>query len=123
MSTDPIYAKQLYAAAVAGTFVLTEEAARECAGHFTWYADRLVAFQDKVKAQRRLAGFGGFESAAELQAGFESKADQGYEALVHAERVAHQMAAAIFRAAGLFHEVDSANAAAQNSIAREVAEQ
>ncbi|MFD3706134.1 hypothetical protein ACFWUP_23595 [Nocardia sp. NPDC058658] len=123
MSADPAYARQLFAAAEAGTFVLTEEAARECAGHFSWYADRLVAFQDKIKEQRRLAGFGGFESAGELQAGFEAKADQGYDALVHAERVAHQMAAAIYRAAGLLGEVDAANAAAQNAIAKEVPEQ
>lgn len=123
MSPDPTYAKQLFSSAEAGTFVLTQEAARECAGHFQWYAERLVACQDQIRAQRRLGGFGGFESAMELQAGFEAKADQGYEALVRAERAAHQMAAAIYRAAGLLEEVDAANAAAQNAIVEEIVEQ
>ncbi|MFC6010205.1 hypothetical protein [Nocardia lasii] len=122
MSTDPGYVRQLYAAAEAGTFVLTEEAARECAAHFLAYAERLVAFQDQVMGARRLAGFGGFQSAKELQAGFESKADQGYEAFVRAERTAHQMAAAIYRAAQLFDEIDSANAAAQRALEKAVME-
>ncbi|GEM31483.1 hypothetical protein NN3_24900 [Nocardia neocaledoniensis NBRC 108232] len=123
MSADAAYTRQLFAAAEAGTFVLTEEAARECAGHFTWYASRLTEFQNQIMDQSRQSGFGGFESAKELQAGFENKALQGYEALVRAEQVAHQLSAAIYRAAGLLEDVDAANAAALRVSSRQVGEQ
>lgn len=116
MSLNSSGAQQLFAAAEAGSFVLTETAARECAGHFTWYAERLRDFQKQADALSRLSGFGGFESARQLQAGFEMKAQQGLQALIQAESVAHQMAAAIFRAAQLFEDVDAANAAAQRAI-------
>lgn len=123
MSTDPAYANQLFAAAESGTFILTEEAARECAAHFAWYASRLTDFQNQIMDQARQSGFGGFESAKELQSGFENKALQGYEALVRAEQVAHQMSAAVYRAAGLLEDVDAANAAALRVSTRQVGEQ
>lgn len=113
---DAAHAKELFAAAEAGTFVLTEAAAHECAAHFAWYADRLHAFQEQIRAQARLSGFGGFESAQELQAGFEAKANQGFDAFVQAEYVARSMVAAVLRAAGLLAEVDAANAAAQRVL-------
>lgn len=116
MCANPAYVKELLASAEAGTFVLTPEAARECAAHFNWYGDRMHAFQEQVSAQSRLSGFGGFESAIELQAGFEAKAIQGFEAFVRAEHAARLMAAAALRAAGLLEEVDAANAAAQKAL-------
>ncbi|KAF0846013.1 hypothetical protein [Nocardia caishijiensis] len=118
---DTAHAKELFAAAEAGTFVLTESAARECASHFTWYAERLASFQDQVFEQSRQSGYGGFESAKQLQSGFEAKALQGCEALKQAEQVAYQMAAAIYRAAGLFDDVDRANASALQAVTNPVA--
>ncbi|WP_280240705.1 hypothetical protein [Nocardia abscessus] len=105
-------AAELWQAAADGRFRLEADAARECAGYYDWFAQMMKRHQDDMRVLQRLDGFGGFESAGQLQSGFERKAGQAIEALQKAEESALRMKAAILHAAGLIEEVDAASAAA-----------
>ncbi|MGV9821166.1 hypothetical protein [Nocardia xishanensis] len=109
-------AAELWQAASEGRFRLTPEAARECAAHFEWFAGTVAERQREVRDLERLTGFGGFDSAQQLQQGFQRKANQAVEALKATEEAAWRMKAAVLRAAGLLEEVDAANAAALRAI-------
>ncbi|MEV6323940.1 hypothetical protein ACWEPH_00970 [Nocardia beijingensis] len=113
-------AAELWQAAVAGQFRLEPDTARECAAHFDWFAEMMRLRQEEMGRLQKLDGFGGFDSAQQLQSGFEGKAVQGAEALIAAEQSALRMKAAILRAAGMLDEADAANAAAISTATREV---
>jgi hypothetical protein len=110
----------LWQAVTEGKFKLVPDAAREVAGHYQWFADEMVKRQHFVKHLSKLDGFGGFDSAQRLQAGFEGKAVQAFEALQAAEEAAYRMKASILKAADLTEEVEAANAAAVTAVGRKI---
>ncbi|MQY24371.1 hypothetical protein [Nocardia macrotermitis] len=113
-------AAELWQAATEGRFTLTAEAAHEMAGHYQWYADELRHRADEIALQQKLDGFGSLNSAQHLQAGFERKAVQAFEAYGKAQESALRMKAAVLRAASLTEEVDAANTAALNAATRKI---
>ncbi|WP_433713652.1 hypothetical protein ACQP2U_05290 [Nocardia sp. CA-084685] len=101
-------ANALYQQATGGTFRMEADAARRCAEVYT----RLVetTLEPQIKASRdlhRMEGFGGFESAQELQNGFSGKAKKMTEALEGMREAAFKMAAAYLRAGQLVEEADT----------------
>ncbi|SRR6266702_4639066 len=113
-------AASLWQAASAGTFRLEPDAARECAGHYEWFADEMSKRQGELDRVKRLEGFGDLKSAQDLQSGFEKKAHQAFDAYKTAEESAYRMAAAIYKAAGMIDEVDHANASAIQARQKEL---
>ncbi|MFI5783157.1 hypothetical protein [Nocardia sp. NPDC051570] len=105
-------AANLWRAAAEGRFRLEEGAARECAGHYEWFAEEMVGRQRDLDRLKRLEGFGNLTSSQYLQKGFQDKAHQAFDAFKAAEESAYKMAAAIYKAAGLTNDVEAANAAA-----------
>ena len=112
----------LWQSASSGGFTLTPDAAHELAGHYQWFAEEMAKRRLEVKGLQKLSGFGGFDSARALQAGFEAQAVQAFDAYKAAEVSAYKMKAAILKAANLIEEVDAANAAALDATAREITE-
>ncbi|MBF6062162.1 hypothetical protein IU500_09370 [Nocardia terpenica] len=102
----------LWQAASTGQFKLDKDAAHELAGHYQWIAEQMAKQQDEIANLQVLRGFGGFDSAKQLQEGFGGKAVQAFQALKAAEESAYKMKAAILQAAGLSGEVEAANTAA-----------
>jgi len=83
--------------------------AQRCADVFVQFAESLD--DDVATAQRslRAEGFGGFDSAVELQNGFTDKGARLAEALVGLQEAALRMGAAYLRAGQLFEEADDMN--------------
>ncbi|MFD3508280.1 hypothetical protein [Nocardia sp. NPDC058666] len=102
----------LWQAAVDGRFRLEADAAQECAAHYGWLADELTERIQETRRLNRLSGFGGFDSAVQLQSGFESKADQGVAALIGAREECREIQAAVLKAGGLLVEQDLDSATA-----------
>lgn len=113
-------AADLWRAAVEGRVRLEEGAAHEAAGHYQWFADEMALRQREIEVQQKLDGFGSLESAKRLQAGFEQKAVQAYNAFVEAQASALRMKAAILRAANLTDEVEAANTAAIKAAGKKI---
>lgn len=113
-------ARQLSQAVASGQVKLSEDAAREVAGHYVWFAEEMVARQREFERLQRLDGFGDFASAQHLQRGFEGKARQAFDAYKAAEVAAHRMAAAIFQAGGLIEEAERENAAQIQSVDKRI---
>ncbi|WP_433625757.1 hypothetical protein [Nocardia sp. CA-120079] len=114
-------AAELWQAAVAGKFRLEAGAARECAAHFDWFAGMMGERRREVRDLERLEGFGGFDSAQQLQAGFARKATQGAEVLAATQEAALRIKASILRAGGLLEDADAANAEAVRAAGQEIA--
>ncbi|GAA5064869.1 hypothetical protein [Nocardia callitridis] len=112
-------AVQLWQAADSGQFRLDEGAARECAAHFDWFVGMIHERREETARLSRADGFGGFDSAQQLQGGFAAKADQAVAALEATGEAALRMKAAILRAGGLLDDADAANAAAIQEISRD----
>lgn len=102
--------------AVAGTFRMERGAAEECAKVFVRLVDMTLDPQI-VESRRlhRLDGFGGFDSAQQLQAGFEAKGVSTTEALTGLKEAALRMAAAYLQAGGAFEEADAMNRRAKDA--------
>ncbi|MBF6351085.1 hypothetical protein IU448_18990 [Nocardia flavorosea] len=102
-------AAALWEQAGAGTFRMDSGAAKRCADVFVQFAESL---QDELKTAQQsfqAEGFGGFESATQLQTGFTDKGSKLKEALVGLQEAALRMAAAYLRAGQLFEEADDMN--------------
>jgi hypothetical protein len=114
-------ANALYQQAVAGTFRMEADAARRCAEVYTRFVDTTVDPQIKQsKDLHRLDGFGGFDSAQQLQTGFSGKAVQMTDALNGIKEAALQMAAAYLQAGQLVEEADAMHARSMNTATSEV---
>ncbi|MGW4636110.1 hypothetical protein [Nocardia sp. NPDC004415] len=102
----------LWQAACDGRFRLEADAARECAAHYAWLADQIDLRIAEAEKLSKLAGFGGFDSAQQLQSGFEQKADQGVIAMRSVKVECRELQAAVLRAGGLLAEQDFSTAVA-----------
>ncbi|WP_280439145.1 hypothetical protein [Nocardia cyriacigeorgica] len=113
MDVGQANANALWQQAVAGTFRMERGAAEECAKVFVRLVD-LTLDPQIVKSRRlhRLDGFGGFDSAQQLQVGFEAKGVSTTEALTGLKEAALRMAAAYLQAGGAFEEADAMNSRA-----------
>lgn len=102
-------AAALWEQAGAGTFRMEAGAAQRCADVFVQFAESLG--DELAMAQRSLQaeGFGGFESALQLQSRFAEKGIKLKDALVGLQEAALRMAAAYLRAGQLFEEADDMN--------------
>lgn len=108
-------------AAQAGTFSFDPAAARRCAEMYDHQADRLIYLRQRLESAGELSGFGGFDSAQQLQAGFELKARDVAALLGPYIEAAYRMKEAFLLSAGLIEEADAANAAAMRVIESKVA--
>ncbi|MEV4129843.1 hypothetical protein [Nocardia sp. NPDC049707] len=101
-------ANALYQQATGGTFRMEADAARRCAEVYTRFIETTLD-PEIIRSMRlqRLEGFGGFESAKQLQDGFSGKAVQMTEALNGMKEAALKMAAAYLRAGQLVEEADA----------------
>ncbi|MEU1524512.1 hypothetical protein ABZ413_20135 [Nocardia rhamnosiphila] len=111
-------ANALYQQAVAGTFRMERGAAERCAAVYTRLVDTCVDQQaSAIQRIYRLEGFGGFDSAAQLQKGFENKHVLTIQALSDLKEAAYRMAAAFLQAGGAFEEADEMNRRAIDAAA------
>ncbi|WP_433196300.1 hypothetical protein ACQP1G_43875 [Nocardia sp. CA-107356] len=114
-------ANALYQQAEAGTFRMEADAARRCAEVYTRFIDTTLEPQIRMsRGLHRHEGFGGFDSAQQLQSGFSSKAVQTTEALNGIKEAALKMAAAYLRAGQLVEEADTMFARSINTATSEV---
>ncbi|MEV6275016.1 hypothetical protein [Nocardia sp. NPDC051832] len=102
--------------AQAGTVKFDPAAARRCAEMYQHEADRLIHLKRRLESIAELRGFGGFDSARELQTGFGTKARDAAELLDNYIEAAYAMQAAFLTSAGLYEEADLANAAAMRAL-------
>lgn len=116
-------ANALYQQASGGTFRMEADAARRCAEVYTRFVETTLEPQIKASSDlHSLEGFGGFESARELQSGFSGKAVKMTEALNGMKEAALRMAAAYLQAGQLVEDADAMNARAMNTATSEVQE-
>lgn len=114
-------ANALYQQAVAGTFRMEADAARRCAEVYTRFVESTLDPQIKRSSNlHSMEGFGGFESAQQLQDGFSSKAVTMTEALNGMKEAALKMAASYLRAGQLVEEADAMNARSISTATSEV---
>ncbi|WP_405180125.1 hypothetical protein OG225_01750 [Nocardia sp. NBC_01377] len=106
--------------AQAGTVAFDPDAARRCAEMYEHQADRLIQLRQRLESVADTAGFGGFVSARELQAGFGNKARDAAALLDHYIEAAYRMKEAFLISAGLYDEADAANAAALRAVGAQV---
>ncbi|GAB2675418.1 hypothetical protein ACWDYH_14285 [Nocardia goodfellowii] len=106
--------------AAAGTVKFDPAAARRCAEMYQHEADRLLHLKRRLAALAELHGFGGFDSARQLQAGFAAKSRDAAELLDNYIEAAYAMQAAFLTSAGLYEEADAANAAAMRALEAKV---
>ncbi|MGY4101392.1 hypothetical protein ACW2Q0_17835 [Nocardia sp. R16R-3T] len=114
-------ANALYQQASGGTFRMEADAAQRCAEVYTRFVEKTL--EPQIIASRSVRsheGFGGFESAQELQSGFSGKAVKMTEALEGMREAALKMAAAYLRAGQLVEEADVMYAQSINTAISEV---
>ncbi|WP_227998650.1 hypothetical protein [Nocardia australiensis] len=101
-------ANALYQQATGGTFRMEADAARRCAEVYTRFVETTLDPQiDRSQRLHKLEGFGGFESAKQLQDGFSGKAVKMTDAFTGMKEAAQKMAAAYLRAGQLVEEADA----------------
>lgn len=121
MDVGQSIANALYQQAAAGTFRMEADAARRCAEVYTRFVDTTVEPQIAQSVRlHQLQGFGGFDSAQQLQSGFSSKAAKMTEALNGMKEAALKMAAAYLRAGQLVEEADTMYAQSISTATAEV---
>ncbi|MEV5651613.1 hypothetical protein AB0L57_25465 [Nocardia sp. NPDC052254] len=110
-------ANALWQQAVDGTFKMEPGAAHQCAKTFERFAQSLDEQVQNSYLLHRLAGFGNFKSAEDLQRGFEGKAENLTTALVGMQEAALKMAAAYLRAGNDLQGADDMNRRSINTAA------
>ncbi|MEU7632294.1 hypothetical protein AB0C34_20240 [Nocardia sp. NPDC049220] len=103
-------------AAQAGTVQFDPAAARQCAEQYDRQADSLIHLRQRLESAAELDGFGGFDSAQQLRAGFSRKAGDAAALLDHYIEAAHRMREAFLISGGLLEEADAASAAALRAV-------
>ncbi|MGO4616369.1 hypothetical protein AB4305_19030 [Nocardia sp. 2YAB30] len=103
-------------AAQAGSVQFDPAAARQCAEQYDRQADRLIHLKLRLESASDLGGFGGFDSARQLQAGFGHKARDAAALLDHYIEAAYRMKEAFLISGGLLEEADAANADALRAL-------
>lgn len=99
-------------AASAGSMHFDPDAVREAVRAYDQLIDGLRSVARKLEQGTQWSGFGGFQSAKELQAGFENKALGGIHVLNQLIEGAYRLQEAYLRAGGLIAEADQTSATA-----------
>lgn len=103
-------ANGLWQQAVSGTFRLEAGAAQRCARVYTRFVEETLEPQIReARISVRIEGFGGFDSARQLQDGFGTKSENMVAALNGMRDAALKMAAAYLRAGNLIADADADN--------------
>ncbi|WP_225728616.1 MULTISPECIES: hypothetical protein [unclassified Nocardia] len=97
-------------AARAGTIHFEEAAVREAVALYDRMITGLHAARERLQKATQASGFGGFESAQQLQAGFSNKAAEGMIAINHLIEGAMRLQEAYLRAGNLITEADQIHA-------------
>jgi hypothetical protein len=82
--------------------------ARDCARHYDRLGAILLRHKATLAELEELGGFGGFDSARQLRAGFARKAAEAHQLLDHFIAAAEQMRAAFLMSGGLLAEETTA---------------
>ncbi|GAB2718867.1 hypothetical protein [Nocardia thraciensis] len=112
-------ANGLYQQAVAGTFQMEADAAKNCADVFQRFAESLDGMITDTNQLHRADGFGTFDSAKLLQQGFVGKGMKLSEALKGMREAALRMAAAYLQAGGRIEEAEAMNSLAIKAAGRQ----
>ncbi|WP_040830349.1 hypothetical protein [Nocardia jiangxiensis] len=97
-------------AVAAGTFSISADAAEQAKREYDLMITELNKLQRKLDALTRASGFGGFQSAQELQSGFIGKATEGKAVIEKLIDAASQLQVAYLRAGKQLAEADQINA-------------
>ncbi|MBL1079029.1 hypothetical protein JK358_31960 [Nocardia sp. 2] len=106
MKAGEVAADGLFQQALGGTFRMDVAGARKCAANFLRFADALDPQIERAREAGSPSGFGGFDSAHQLERGFGDKATQLTTAVTGLRDSALRMAAAYLLAAGVITETD-----------------
>jgi hypothetical protein len=97
-------------AAGTGTIHYEESVVREAVALYDQMITGLTAIADRLRDAINLTGFGGFESAQQLQQGFSTKAADGIVVVQQIIEGAMRLQEAYLRAGGMISEADQINA-------------
>lgn len=111
-------AAQLWSAASSGQLTMEPDAARDVAQAYLRFAVMCDEWVDEARHLKTINGFGGLDSAQQLQLGFSSKAESARQVLEQMASAARAMADGYLQAAGILGEADELNAAALSAIGR-----
>lgn len=103
--------------AVSGVVKYDPATALDCARHYDLLAATLTRQKTKLLELENIGGFGGFESAEQLRAGFTRKAGAAHQVLDQFIAAAYQMKEAFLISGGLLTEADEAAADAFKAAA------
>ncbi|WP_188830805.1 hypothetical protein [Nocardia camponoti] len=107
---------QMWGAVNSGQLEINPESARTVASAYFRFAEQCDAWIDAARELRQISGFGGIESAKQLQRGFATKAVDLGEVLLQLKSATLSMARAHLTAADILGEADSLNAAAIKAV-------
>ncbi|MQY18193.1 hypothetical protein [Nocardia macrotermitis] len=102
--------KALNEAVANGSFSITAEAAHEAKHQYDVMLTEIARVRQQVNRATHVTGFGGFQSAQELQAGFANKATDGVAVVDQLSDAVRQVQIAYLRAGKQFEEADQVNA-------------
>ncbi|MFD3591454.1 hypothetical protein ACFWU5_01910 [Nocardia sp. NPDC058640] len=92
-----------------GQFSFQREAVIEMVGKYDLLVNTLLAVREQLEGAASTKGFGGLQSAVELQDGFSRKATDGASVLDQAIEGVLDIQEGYLRAADLFPEIDALN--------------
>jgi hypothetical protein len=104
-------------AAAAGEIKYEPDVARQAAAEYQKMINGLLEIRNRLRTATEPQGFGGFQSALDLQNGFGRKAADGLAVLDQLVQGAMQLQEAYFRAGDLIAEADQSNAALTRFVA------
>ncbi|MFI1459415.1 hypothetical protein [Nocardia carnea] len=104
-------------AAAAGEIQYDPDVARQAAAEYQKMVNGLLEIRNRLRTATEPRGFGGFQSALDLQRGFGRKAADGLMVLDQLVQGAMQLQEAYFRSGNLIAEADQSNAARTRFVA------
>ncbi|WP_188830800.1 hypothetical protein [Nocardia camponoti] len=107
---------QMWGAVNSGQLEINPESAREVASAYFRFAQQCDGWIAEAHSLKQISGFGGLESAKQLQQGFSTKAGDLGEVLRQLKSAAESMANAHLTAARIVGEADSLHAAAIKAV-------
>ncbi|GGK65605.1 hypothetical protein [Nocardia camponoti] len=107
---------QMWGAVNSGQLEINPESAREVASAYFRFAQQCDGWLNNARELTQISGFGGIESAKQLQHGFATKASDLIDVLLQLKSATLSMAQAHLTAADILGEEDSLNAAAIKAV-------
>lgn len=104
-------------AAQSGAIRYNQDVARDAANAYQNMIDGLIEIRQKLGLATQVSGFGGLESARQLERGFSKKAVDGIDVIEKLIEGAMRMREAYLRAGNLLTEADAQNAAMLRFVA------